>query len=209
MLSFEDHKKIQNHWQNYEAIDNESFFSSAYNRLMLKSEWEPIEYNFLSWLNHSRGLSVPFNTPKIPEIANIEFGDFSKDYLRTSTRKLLFERLGQTIKAVVEQFKIEDYEIVIGGSFVEQTNGTPGDIDVILLVPSDSPFELHESFLYSNGMVSNGVDLKILPINFSFTKFKAYSNIIHLGNQVRLKNLIVSNNDFAKRRVVKLSGNIF
>jgi uncharacterized protein YycO len=60
MTSFEYQKKIQNHWQNFDAMDDENFFSSAYDWLLSKSGWEPIEYNFLSWLNHTRGLSVPF-----------------------------------------------------------------------------------------------------------------------------------------------------
>jgi hypothetical protein len=99
---------------------------------------------------------------------------------------------------------LKEATVLIGGSFVDLANAEPNDIDIVLLTQNDSPSEVHENFLYNAGMISKGIDLRVLPINYSLTKFKAYSNITHLGNQVSVKRLLMTNNDFKKRLVQKL-----
>jgi hypothetical protein len=95
--------------------------------------------------------------------------------------------------------------VLVGGSFTEISNSHPNDIDVILIVPNGCPMELHGNLLYGAKMIESGVDLKILLANYSLSQFKAYSNIIHLGNCVKIKDSIVANNEFTPRMILRIT----
>jgi hypothetical protein len=205
MTSFEYQRKIHNHWQNFEAIDDDDFFSSVYDWLLSKRSWKTIEYNFLSWLNYTKNFRVPFNLPLIPRINTINETYFFEQYILSHRRQQLYQQLKKTVELIKERFHFSSVVLLIGGSFAEQTNSNPRDIDIILLVANNSPSELHENFLYGAKMIETGIDLKVLPADYSLLKFKAYSNIIHLGNKVKFKDTFTTNNEFISRTLLKIT----
>lgn len=196
-------REINCYFSDYEKEENEQVLEIAFEYLSNKTEFESIEYRFLCWLSEFHSKNTSLNKPNIPNPKDIDRVDFENYFLKSQKRKSLYESLKKLIEIIKERIKMDNLEIIIGGSFTETGIFEPNDIDVVILTPPDS---IHENYLYAANMVPDGVDVKILPIDYEINKFKAYSNLTHLGNKATNKNKErIKNNNFNKREIYKIT----
>lgn len=199
-------KEIENHFNNYEAYIHDDFLQIAYKYLSEKKKLHQIEYRFLCWLNYSKQYEIKIKPPYIPEIINISGQELENRYLKSVQRKNLYKLLNSFLEILQEKFSISNIQLIIGGSYLDTEKENPKDIDLVILLPKDSP-DIHENFLYKCGQVPSGIDVKFLPANYSMHKFKAYSNLICLANKIMDKSELVNNNEFELRQIIQLAVN--
>ncbi|WP_143960190.1 DUF6932 family protein [Litoribacter populi] len=198
-------KEINNYFQNYEHEEDIQFLKIAFDYLREKKGFLPIEYRFLCWLSEFYSKNISINKPHIGQPQTIDFGDFVKVFLVQERRKELFSSLQVFAEQIKNKLKVNELEVLIGGSFTEVENPHPNDLDVVILVGENSDSVIHENYLYASQQVPPGIDLKILPKNYSIKTYKAYSNITHLGNKAENKSKDpLINNRFERRKIFKL-----
>ena len=199
-------KEIENHFSNYEVDIHDEFLQVAYKYLSEREKLNPLEYRFLCWLNYTKQYAIKIKTPCVPEIINISGPELENRYLKSTQRKDLYKLLNSFLEILHEKFSIRNIQLIIGGSYLDTEKENPKDIDLVILLPKDSP-DIHENYLYKCNQVPNGIDVKFLPIDYSMHKFKAYSNLICLANKIMDKSELVNNNEFELRQIIQLAAN--
>ncbi len=200
-------REIENYSMNYECPDNEEFFKIVYDYLIEKKKFEGIEYRFLCWLNHKCDWLIKINTPYLVEPVFVDRDSFEIKYLSSIKKKSLFSELLVFIAEIKILAKVDLLFVLIGGSFVDESNSNPNDLDCVILLNEEylNNFQLNENYLRSCEKIPKGVDMHFLPDNYTTKVFKAYSHIMYLGNKVEKKDgAIISNNQFEKRDIIKI-----
>lgn len=206
-------RNIQNHFQNYDHKTNNEFYEIAYEYLKSKNEYLGIEYRFLCWLDQVFNYDIELIKPTLVTPVVLNHSEFESKYVFRDTRRMLYDNLFNVIQVIKLNWDISNFSILIGGSFSDIDVADPNDIDCVLLVhPSCNNYDtLHENFLYASKIIpkEKRIDLKVLPLNYSTNNFKAYSNIICLGNKARVKDKMgkTKNNSFIRRDIIRLDFN--
>ncbi len=201
--------EIINYFWIYNVDVNDEFLKIAFEYLTNRGHLKEVQYRFLCWLNHSYDYPIKINKPYIVKPTYYKKAKFETAYLFSEKRKSRFKLLSDYIDKLKKSEKMESISILIGGSFSDETNETPKDIDIVILIPKsqgnnhlpnlETQYLLHP-YLFEK------VDMKFLPENYSLNKFKAYSHIISLGNKARQKDEYtgkeLSNNELEKRKII-------
>lgn len=201
-------KEINNIFLNYDYDPNGEFLEIAYEFLINKDRLEGIEYRFLCWLNVIYKKNITITLPTLATPVLIKKDSFFERFVNSDYRRDLFEALEGYIRNLKAITRVENFDILIGGSFTDSAIKRPNDIDLVLLVPKahiDNPI-LSEGYQYAFKAVPGRVDIKFLPIDYNFDKFKAFSNIICLGNFAEFKDKDgqVKDNTFVKRTIFRI-----
>ncbi|SIT83592.1 DUF6932 family protein [Pontibacter indicus] len=182
-------KEIESHFRIYDKEIDKQFLKNAYDYLSPKDFVEGIEYRFLCWLNHIYKYPIKLNPPFIqsPEFLQLEI--FKSKYLFSDRREAIFSTLEQFILERKEKYKLNSIIVNIGGSFTDLNKENPNDIDCAILVPTDlynkDYDDLEETYLYAIREIPQGLDIKFFQDDYNLNKFKAYSNIVCLGNKAQ------------------------
>lgn len=184
--------------------------NQIYKYLLDKNEYcFAVEYRFACWLKAIMNYDLRITLPSIPEISDICLHDFYEKYIFNENRKLLFESFKKFIHSHVE-FQDLEFQVLIGGSFTDIKISNPTDIDLIIEIPEE---KYHNTPFFNNEKNNCGkiraelkLDVKFLPIGYKMTNFKAYSNLICLGNNAKYKKDgdCFTHNNFIKRPVVRI-----
>jgi hypothetical protein len=204
-------KEIYNFLHEYDYEINLEFLDIAYEYLTLpnKKELETSEYLFLCWLNYRFGKKIHLNIPHIVDPIEISLDLFKPKFLFSEKRNYLFEVLLEFICQLRTAGNICMFQIIIGGSFTDTDTKEPGDMDLVILLPLEqfNDINFNELNLERSKKVPLGIDFKFLPENYNLQNYRAYSNIIYLGNKAKYQaksNCFYEQNNFEKRLVVKI-----
>jgi len=185
------------------------------NVLLKNEDFSGPEYRFMCWLKHMdiyshEGLELP-NILNKKDIAEMSIDDFEMEFANTEHRKILFhEFVATVIKLKAAKHIDQPMEVIIGGSYLDEGNDSPNDIDCIFLIPeklwNQSSISFMEDFLKSSIDFPGKIDFKTLPDNFSLDYFKGYNDISLMANNTKNRDngtrMVI--NDFHPRRVVNV-----
>lgn len=109
-----------------------------------------------------------------------------------------------------EQSDSDYLKVIIGGSFTDEDNNCPNDIDFAILTPSnieEYDTDFNEVYLYQSDLIPKGLDLGFLPESLDKKSFKVFSRIIALGNKAEISDkleLQITSNSFSPRKIIEL-----
>lgn len=208
----EEQLLISNSFWNYQFNYSKKQLDNAFHYILEKKNITiPVEYTFACWLKELKQYNFEIELPKLPQIVKLGIKEFQKGYLISNSRRVLFEYLQRYTNELSIHMNVK-LCILIGGSFTDNSNTEPKDIDFIILVPNDIYFKhpkvFNEKILYRNRLNKwffNKLDFKFLPKLYSLTSFKSYSNIMSIGNTGKyINNKVCHENNFIQRKVIML-----
>jgi hypothetical protein len=192
-------------WRNYSCKIDEEFLSMCLEWLNSFDKYSGIEYRFLTWQSQFKDKPIKINRPFLPIIKTVEINLFKQTYLNQAVKVDLFSNLIELSNIIKSKLVLLELPVLIGGSFVDISNPYPNDIDAVMLVPFN---QLDNTFLSPTSKFKQkyNIDLKILPIDYDIKVFKAYSNLIYLGNRAtnRHEEEKVANNTFVQIEVLEI-----
>ncbi len=147
--------------------------------------WE-LGYKYLCWLNYHNQSAFPseINKPIVPVPLELSLETFKNRFCFSDKRNEIYLHFLSYVKARLEEFKVESLKVIIGGSFVEENNPLPNDIDCIILLSN----EIIENFVandYEIYCVRNiiPVDVEFSVEDFTHKNYWYYTCLTHLGNK--------------------------
>ena len=181
----------------------------VYNHLIEKlssgnSIWE-LGYKYLCWLNyHNKSeFRSEINKPIVPTPITLSLDEFKNKFCTNKNRKDIYLHFLGYIKARVEEFQVDNLNVLIGGSFAEEENNLPNDIDCTILI-SKKIMESVVANHYDNYCVRAimPVDVEFAVEDSAFKDYWYYSCLTHLGNKPEdKKSEYLKNNKFQDRKV--------
>jgi hypothetical protein len=161
------------------------------------------EYNYLAFLVNKYGLQVDVKGPKLPLITKISFELFKKKFGFNEGRNELYKTLLEASKSMLSEYQIEQFELLVGGSYVDTENENPDDIDLIILLPrniflKDIKYTVLNKIinLYKiEGKVT--IDLLELPADYDYNVYMTYEQITLISNTPIPR--LVEEDDLAKQ----------
>ncbi|MFH6983378.1 DUF6932 family protein [Marinoscillum luteum] len=173
------------------------------------------EYNQLAFLGTNLNVVNDFDIPKWPNIKTTTLEDIKVQLSMSSDqRKMLFQVLKEGIDLCIKKFKSDKLGFIIGGSYVDEQNIYPNDIDLIVILPIDA----FQNNLYDNVrlkitdqfMVDDNkrglFDLIIIPDNYSILQYMSFSRIILLSNTPMMRSEYnIKNQEYTFRDLLKIN----
>ena len=169
------------------------------------------EYEYLAYVNWKYAKKNLSSFPQIPNIIDITHSQFMEQFVYNDQRSELYSYLIKSLLKIFSYYKLENLNLIVGGSYCDISNQHPNDIDLILLLPKEI-FQNDWQHTISNKIILefkiNGIkkiDLLKLPEDYNLEYFMSFELLTLLGNKplVKKTELIVSN-DYLLRHVYKL-----
>jgi predicted nucleotidyltransferase len=73
--------------------------------------------------------------PCLPKIIDVTLKEFEQRFSSNPDRKIIFEVFKKGIKRCLEQYKLDVVVILVGGSYTNEDNQSPNDIDPLIVLP--------------------------------------------------------------------------
>jgi hypothetical protein len=93
------------------------------------------EYRYLAFLISKYNLKSTASLPCLPKITDITLDEFEQRFSSSHGRKIIFEVFKKGIRRCLELYKVDLVEILVGGSFTNEENQLPNDIDPLIVLP--------------------------------------------------------------------------
>lgn len=93
------------------------------------------EYRYLTFLISKYGLKSTASLPCLPKIIDVTLKEFEQRFSSNPERKIIFEVFKKGIGRCLELYKLEVAEILVGGSYINEKNQSPNDIDPLIVLP--------------------------------------------------------------------------
>ncbi len=93
------------------------------------------EYRYLTFLISRYGLKSTASLPCLPKIIDVTLKEFEQRFSSNPDRKIIFEVFKKGIKRCLELYKLDVVEILVGGSYTNEENQSPNDIDPLIVLP--------------------------------------------------------------------------
>jgi len=203
-------EEIQNHYEDIIPNPDIELLKIFHKFLSEKDTLQGIEYRCLCWLNMLYDFPTKLNKPFLTKPINLDLKEFKSTFLNSEKRIQLFQLLNDFISEKKEQSNSNYLKVIIGGSFTDEDNNSPNDIDLGILKPNNlEEFDtnFNEIFLYQANLIPKGLDLEFLPESLDKTSFKVFSRIIALGNDAKIKDKLkiqITSNSFRQRKIIEL-----
>ena len=202
--------EIQNHFENIIPNPDIELLKTFHTFLTDKTQLQGIEYRCLCWLNMIFDFPIEINKPFLSKPIKLDLKEFKRTYLNSEKRMQLFQLLWDFILEKKMQSNSYYIKVIIGGSFTDENNNFPNDIDLGILKPDnieESDTNFNEIFLYKANLIPKGLDLEFLPESLDKTSFKVFSRLVALGNKTEIRDkleLQLISNSFEPRKIIEL-----
>lgn len=171
------------------------------------------EYNYLTYLNSKFDLKYELNSPCYPKIVKVEIDEFKALVCFNTFRSDLYITLIKGLRKCGELYKLEKFDVLIGGSFIDTEALNPGDIDLIVLLPlkvfrGDFKNNILNSIIrvFKDTDGSNLFDLLKLPDGSDRGLYMNYELLTLIGNKPASKSEdSIKINTFKCRDIFKLT----
>lgn len=170
--------------------------------------WE-LGYKYLCWLHyHNKStFGSDINKPIVPTPLELSLDDFKNKFCVGDKRNEIYLHFLGYVKARLEEFQVDSLKILIGGSFVEEDNAIPNDIDCLIIVSEEilknSVANDYERYCVRNVMP---VDVEFAVEDLTFKDYWYYTCLTHLGNKPEdKKSEYIKNHKFYARQVYSVA----
>ena len=146
------------------------------------------EYNYLQFLRWRHGFPTAAEAPCLPSLVRISLNEFLAKF-SVRGRESLISVFKNGLKRVAEVYDLVNFDIIVGGSFVNLKKEKPGDIDVVVLLPIEAFHQdygnrklkkIIDEFQDTDG--TNLFDLLKLPVPYTDDLYMAYELLTLLSN---------------------------
>ncbi|MBX2913313.1 MAG: hypothetical protein M9954_12495 [Cyclobacteriaceae bacterium] len=128
-----EHKKYNEYFILNESERREIFV--VLENLRLDKGLDRYEYRYLSFLISKYGLKSKATLPCIPQIIDFTLNEFEEKFSSNPERKIIFEIFKKGIRRCFELYNLDVIEILLGGSYTNEENQAPNDIDPLIVLP--------------------------------------------------------------------------
>lgn len=175
------------------------------------------EFKYLSFVKRRYDLSTEAKTPQPPQILRMSLLEFVRQFGTNRHRLNLIEKLVSGLERCLELYEINDLNILVGGSFLDD-KPVPGDIDVTLILPVNA-FRQDLKHVKMNRLIIESrdgadsatpgktrLDITKLPDNYNEDLYMAYDILTMLGSPAldRAEDGL-KNNEFGERKIFQIS----
>lgn len=166
-------------------------------------------YKYLCWLNFNNAYLYPIdiNKPSVPVIINVTQDEFKIRFCYNNVRSEIYQHFCSYLKSRMDEFQVNNLNVLVGGSFVDASNDKPNDIDVVIVVSCEQMEKIITNE-YKNYYLRD-----VLPVDVEFVKEESmyndywyYTCLTHIGNKPKdKKSERLKNNEFHTRNIFSIN----
>ena len=138
---------------------------------------------------------------------SISINDFIDTFCVNTHKLNLFKKLISFLEFKNSVFKCQYFDLLIGGSYTDQTNTLPGDIDCAILLDKELISFFHVDCDPRENK-DKELDIEFLDSNLSYKHYSTFVWITMLGNLPEISDKenvdCIMNNTFKKRNIYKV-----
>jgi hypothetical protein len=147
------------------------------------------EYRYLTFLISKYRLTPTVSLPCLPKIIDFTVSEFEQRFSFNEKRKIIFDIFKNGIQRCHELYKLEEVEVLVGGSFTNLENQLPNDIDPLILLPKKQ-WDLDRKHLLLDEIIiefkqpngKNDFDLHKMLMGISNEHYMSYELMTLMGN---------------------------